>query len=331
MVGFLIMITKYNFSLIKYCLFSLMTTMLFSCSLYLDCGPNKPYSRGEWYRCGGAYKGTNPSMSADEKKIVFGSTRYGLGDIVKINSDGTGWKRLTNTKAYEGDPSFSPNGEKIVFVSERSGNGEIYIMNSDGSEQIRLTISNYYNVRPSFSPDGTKIVFVRVAPEEGRNRRVSQIFIMNADGTEQKRLTYGYTSVGTPSFSPDGKKIVFTYRKEGTDFLAIMDADGSNILALIKNKELGFSEPFFSSDGRNIVFMSNWSRKDTVEIHLMDIIEKKPKCIFNYKKGDAFTEHPTFINKDKKIMFYTATSEDGGEIRTINIDGSDMKVIAKTY
>jgi Tol biopolymer transport system component len=308
-----------------------MITLLLSCSLHLDCGPNKPYSRGEWYRCGGAYKGTNPSMSADGRKIVFGSARYGLGDIVKINTDGTGWERLTNTKAYEGEPSFSPDGTKIVFVSERSGNGEIYIMNIDGSEQNRLTISDYYNGKPSFSPDGTKIIFTRVVPDEGKKRKSSQIFIMNADGTDQKRLTFGYTSTGPPSFSPDGKKIIFTYRKEGTDFLSIMDVDGSNVFDLIKNKEFGFSEPSFSSDGLNIVFMSNWTEKENVEIHLMDILEKKPKRILNYKKGDSFTEHPTFINKDTKIMFYTATSDDGGEIRTINIDGSNMNIIANTY
>jgi TolB protein len=270
-------------------------------------------------------------MSADRKKIVFASTHYGLGDIVKINSDGTGWERLTNTKAYEGDPSFSPDGEKIVFVSERSGNGEIYIMNSDGSEQTRLTISEYYNGRPSFSPDGTKIVFARVVSDEANQVKKSQVFIMNADGTDQKRLTYGYTSAGSPAFSPDGSKIIFTYRKEGHEHLAMMDLDDSNIVNLLKNKDYVFSEPSFSSDGRYIVFMSDWSQKGYVDIHLMDIKEKKPKHLITRKTGDAFIEHPTFIDEDTKIMFYTATSEDGGEIRTINIDGTDMKVIAKTY
>lgn len=322
---------KRNYLLIKYLLCGLISLSLLSCHLYLDCFLDKPYSRGRWYKCGGAFNGTNPSMSADGKKIIFASTHYGLGDIIKINSDGTGWERLTNSKAYEGEPSFSPDGEKIVFVSERSGTGEIYIMNADGSDQTRLTINDDYDGAPSFSPDGTKIVFDRVVSDEACQRKRSQVFIMNADGTDQKRLTYGYTSAGRPSFSPDGKKIIFTYRKGGYDFLAIMDADGSNVVDLMKNKEWGFSEPFFSSDGRSIVVMSNWTQKNSVEIHLMNILEKNPKRIFNYKKGDYFTEHPTFINEDKKIMFYSSTSDDGGEIRTINIDGSDLKVISKTY
>lgn len=316
--------------LIKYLLCGLVLISLSSC-IPFDCGSNKPYSRGEWYRCGGAYIGTNPSMSADGKKIVFASTRYGLGDIIKINSDGTGWEKLTNTKAYEGNPAFSPDGEKIVFVSERSGNGEIYVMNQDGSEQTRLTTSDYYNGEPSFSPDGIKIVFARVVSDEANQRKRSQIFIMNADGTEQKRLTYNFSSAGTPSFSPDGNKIIFTCRKDGNECLAIMDSDGSNVVDLIRDKEHFFSEPSFSSDGQNIVLRSNIYPKDHIDIHIADIKKMKLRNIRATKKGDYFIEHPTFIDGNAKIMFFAATSDDGGEIRTINIDGSDMKVVAKTY
>jgi Tol biopolymer transport system component len=317
--------------LIKYWLCGFMLITLLSCSAHFDCGANKPYSRGEWYRCGGTYQGANPSMSNDGKKIVFGSTRYGLGDIIIMNSDGTEWKKLTDTQAYEGDPSFSPDGGKIVFISERNGNGEIYIMNSDGSEQTRLTISDYYNGAPSFSPDGTKIVFDRVVSDEAWKIKRSQIFIMNVDGTDQKRLTYDFSSAGPPSFSPDGKKIIFTYRKEGTECLAIMDLDGSNVVNLIRDRDHYFSEPSFSSDGRNIVFRTDWHEKDHMDIHVMDIRETKPKHIKALKKGDYSIEHPTFINGDTKIMFFATRSEKGGEICTINLDGSDFKVIAKSY
>ena len=317
--------------LIKYWSWGLMLITLLSCSAHFDCDSNKPYSRGEWYRCGGSWQGATPSMSSDGKRIVFGSARYGLGDIIIMNSDGTEWKRLTDTPAYEGDPSFSPDGGKIVFISERNGNGEVYIMNSDGSDQTRLTISDYYNGRPSFSPDGTKIVFARVVSDEAKQIKRSQVFIMNADGTDQKRLTYGYSSAGTPSFSPDGKKIIFTCRKEGTECLAIMDLDGSNVVNLIRDRDHLFSEPSFSSDGSKIVFMTDWHQKDHMDIHVMDIRETKPKHIMAKKNGDYFIEHPIFINKDTKIMFFAARSEKGGEICTINLDGSDLKVIAKSY
>jgi Tol biopolymer transport system component len=317
------------FSHIKYWSWGFILITLLSCHAHIDCGTSKSYSRGERYRCGGAYQGTNPSMSPDGKRIVFGSTRYGLGDIIIMNSDGTEWKRLTDTPAYEGDPSFSSDGKRIVFVSERDGNGEIYIMNSDGSEQTRLTASDYYNGEPSFSPDGAKIVFARVVLDEQQKRRRSQVFIMNIDGTDQKRLTYGDSSAGTPSFSPDGKKIIFTYRKEGNDLLAIMDKDGSNVVNLAKDHY--FSDPSFSPDGNNIVFMTDWHKKDYMDIHVIDIQEIKPKHIKAKKKGDYFIEHPTFINRGTKIMFFAARSEKGGEIRTINLDGSGLKIISYSY
>jgi Tol biopolymer transport system component len=51
-------------------------------------------------------------MSPDAKKIVFGSTRYGIGDICVIDSDGSNWFRLTHTPEYEGEPSYSPDVKK---------------------------------------------------------------------------------------------------------------------------------------------------------------------------------------------------------------------------
>lgn len=318
--------------IIRYLSSGLMLIIVLSCTAArFDCGESKPYSRGEWYRCGGAYKGVSPSMSMDGKKIVFGSSRYGLGDIIIMNSNSTGWRRLTTTKAYEGDPSFSSDGEKIVFISERDGNGEVYIMHTDGSSQKRLTISDDYNGKPSFSPDGTKIVFVRMVPDQDRNIKRSQIFIMNSDGSNQKRITYGYSSVGPPSFSPDGNKIIFTYRKEGSECIAIMDLDGSNVVDLISNRNNIFSEPSFSSDGSNIVFMSDWHKKDDVDIHLMNIKEGKPKHIMAKNKGDYFIEYPIFISGDTKIMFFAATKERGGKICTINLDGTNLKVISLSY
>jgi TolB protein len=268
-------------------------------------------------------------MSPDGTKIVFGSVRYGLGDVVIMKSDGTDWKRLTNTSAYEGEPSFSSDGKKIVFVSERDGNGEIYIMNSDGTDQTRLTTSEDYNSQPSFSPNGMKIVFTRNVLDEGQKRARPQIFIMNKDGTDQKRLTYNNSSSGNPSFSPDGKTIIFTYRKEGADLMGIMDVNGSNIVNLIKN--CNCSSPSFSPDGSKIVFQTDWHNKDSMDIYIMDLKDMTSKHVKAKKKGVFFIDNPTFVNNGKKIMFLAVTSEKGGDICTIDLDGSELRAILKNY
>jgi TolB protein len=56
-----------------------------------------------------------------------------------MNADGSGWTRLTDNPAIDGQANWSPDGTQIVFSSDRDGNYEIYFMNADGSGQTRLT------------------------------------------------------------------------------------------------------------------------------------------------------------------------------------------------
>jgi len=94
--------------------------------------------------------GSQPSFSADGKKIVFISDKsiqfeY---EVYIMNVDGTEPKQITYTKAYNIYPTFSPDGLKILFFSikdpnERSrGRGDICVMNIDGSN-LTVISKNY--------------------------------------------------------------------------------------------------------------------------------------------------------------------------------------------
>jgi TolB protein len=125
--------------------------------------PENRLHRGIRFSHGGRYIGSNPRVSPDGLRVVFGSPGHNLGDIAMVDLDGNNWIRLTSSEAYEGEPTWSPNGESIAFVSEQDGNGEIYVMRRDGGGQIRLTDNGTYDYSPVFSPDGDHIAFVRHA------------------------------------------------------------------------------------------------------------------------------------------------------------------------
>src|SRR6188508_387922 len=105
-----------------------------------------------WQRTPREWKDGSPSWSPDGRRIAFYSDRDGNAEIYVMNADGSGVRRLTNTKADEGYPSWSPDGRTITFDSDRDGNFEIYAMDADGSNPRRLTNHPARDVSASWAP-----------------------------------------------------------------------------------------------------------------------------------------------------------------------------------
>jgi dipeptidyl aminopeptidase/acylaminoacyl peptidase len=94
-----------------------------------------------------------PQPPALAGKLVF-QTSNG-GDIVTMNPDGSGLRRLT----YGFDPAFSPDGSQIAFARWDEPRG-LWVINADGSGE-RLLIGANRARSPTWSPDGRAIVFER--------------------------------------------------------------------------------------------------------------------------------------------------------------------------
>jgi TolB protein len=199
---------------------------------------------------------------------------YDSYDIFKVNVDGTGLTRLTNTPGYDAEATIAKDG-RIVFTSVRDGDMEIYSMNPDGSGVTRLTNAPGPDGGPFFSADGSKIVFRgrHLPPGEELDGYFSllkksiwrptslDLFVMDRDGRNLTQVTKGPAGANwAPFFSPDGKKIIYASNAKnprGNNFdIFLINIDGTGL------EQVTFSEvfdgfPMFSPDGTKLVFASN--------------------------------------------------------------------------
>ena len=198
---------------------------------------------------------------------------YDSYDIFRMNSDGTGLTRLTDTPGYDAEATIGPDG-RIVFTSVRDGDMEIYSMNGDGSDVRRLTNRQGPDGGPFFSPDGSRIVFrgrgIPDGPEyddykalldDGLWRPTAlEIFVMDADGGSVRQITDLGGASFAPFWHPDGQRIIFSsnwHNPDGRNFdLFIINDDGSGLERVTFGDTFdGF--PMFSPDGLQLLFASN--------------------------------------------------------------------------
>jgi Tol biopolymer transport system component len=166
------------------------------------------------------------SISPDNKKIVFTSTRSGDVDLFVLDLGKNELKQLTADEGFEGFARFSPDGSKIVFSASRVlgkdvnayrknlmyGNvdlvkAEIFIMDADGSNMRQLTANGALNAQPIFSPNGESVVFA--SNMHDTTRKDMAIFAMKLSGGEPVMCLNSAASEQYPMFSADGRKFLF--------------------------------------------------------------------------------------------------------------------------
>ena len=146
-------------------------------------------------------------------------THAANSQIYLINEDGTGLKRLTNSRRIDTEPFWSPDGQSIYFTSDRGGSPQIYRVSASGGDAQRVTFEGSYNVSPRISPDGKSMAYIsrgqggfRVALQD---LATGQIQILS-DGPQDE----------SPSFAPNGRLILYATTVRGKGTLAAVSADG---------------------------------------------------------------------------------------------------------
>ncbi len=195
--------------------------------------------------------GSSPVWSPDGLMLAFTNSSY---ELMVINADGTGLRKLPVSAPYPSSPTWSPDGTRIAFY----GPFGLYTINVDGTNERRLTEvlpTLQANGRLRWSPDGSRFLF---GNSGWNNGGIATIYL---DGTGFTPLTRpadnSRVSDLNPSWSPDGTTIVFARSQFfASANIYVMNADGTGTKQLTTGT---FQEdaPIFSPDGKQIAFSRN--------------------------------------------------------------------------
>ena len=223
---------------------------------------------------------TCPPRPDPSKGYVWGLDPY---DIYAANADGSGLKRLTKFGVYTAEGTLSPDGKRIVFTSLKDGDLDLYTMNVDGTDIKRLTNTPGYDGGAFFSPDGKQIVYRAWHPTDTA--------LTNYKDLLKQRL-------------------VRPNRME----LWVMNADGSNQHQITNLGGANFG-PFFTPDGKRIIFSSNYTNPHSrnFDLYLVNLDGSGLEQITFDPEFDGF---PMFSPDGKLLVWASNRGESAGTINT---------------
>ncbi len=254
-------------------------------------------------------------LAAQESRIVFRNIAFDNYEIYVMDADGGNRENLSNHPRHDMDPDWSPDGTKIAFISDRNGGEyQIYVMDADGTNQIRLTDGPWMKRYPDWSPDGGKIAF---SVDDFENH----IAVMDADGKNQVMLEQDAWGA---SWSPDGDKIAFVSRRNGSNEIYLIGADGQG-LERLTDDFLGGANLSFSHDGRRIAY---YSFEEFHHIYVMGADGKNRKRLTHNQEHHF---HPAWSPDGGTIAYATVSDDDplGEKIHLMTADGKYIKQLSK--
>lgn len=216
--------------------------------------------------------------------------------IYRANADGSNLRALVPARVspgvetgYNAEATVSPDGKRVIFTSTRDGDLELYSMNPDGSDIRRLTNVEGYDGGAFFSPDSRQIVWRAFHPQSEKDR------------AEYRELL--------------GRHLVKPTQME----LWTADADGSKSRQITHNGAANFA-PFFTPDGKKIIFASNVDdpERRRFELYLVGIDGGNVERVTFGGQFDAF---PMFSPDGRRLVW--ASNRNGKAPHETNIFMAD--------
>ena len=227
----------------------------------------------------------------------------------------TNIRQVTRDYVRAGEGYFSPDGKTIIFQAEEKDTGnpfyQIFTMDLTTGRTHRVSPGVGKTTCAYFRPDGKKVIFASSHLDPAAKKHYAEEYrLRDEDRKAGRRRTYKWDF--------DAHMDIFEATPDGTGARRLTDAPGYD------------AEGSYSPDGKHIVFCSNRSGEENLELYVMDAdgtnvrpLTRAPGC---YNGGPFFSPDGT------KVIFRSdRKKKDHLQIFVIDVDGKNERALKMLF
>jgi len=220
-------------------------------------------------------------------------------DLLVVDSDGFGQRRLGGVAGLIYSPDWSPDGRQVLYTQNQGGWRLIERDVASGTQRtIDLGPANLVTT-PSYSPDGT-----RVAVGMWRNTDMDLYEYNLAENCCLRRLTEARNDDQSPTYSPDGTRIAFMGSRLTNPHIYVMPAAGGAqqlISPYVQGQRGYYTSPDWSPTSTEIAFHGHWNSRGTYQIMVADAA--RPGAQIRQLTSAGANEDPSWAPDGRHLVY----------------------------